>query len=90
MGTPIERRQLQQANAVEQNADRLKQQPQIVDGIRSRLRKAAKAKPTFGRSNSVAEFLLAPNDAEKPKGAESKQPIVTSVSLIGFGKDLAR
>ncbi len=83
-------RQLRQANAVEQTADRLKQQPQIMDGIRSRLRRAAKAKPTFDRSGSVAEFVLPPeeDDKPKPKGNEFKEPAVTNVKLTGFGKDL--
>ena len=83
-------RQLRQANAVEQTADRLKQQPQIIDGIRTRLRRAAKAKPTFDRSGSVAEFILPPEEVEKPKekGSEFKEPPVSNVKLTGFGNDL--
>lgn len=83
-------RQLRQANAVEQTADRLKQQPQIIDGIRSRLRRAAKAKPTFDRSGSVAEFVLPleEDDKPKPKGTEFKEPAATNVKLTGFGNDL--
>ena len=83
-------RQLRQANAVEQTADRLMQQPQVIDGIRSRLRRAAKAKPTFDRSGSVAEFILPPEEEEKPKekGSPFKEPAVTIVKLTGFGNDL--
>ncbi len=82
-------RQLRQANAVEQTADRLKQQPQILDGIRNRLRKAAKGTPKFDRSQSVAEFLLAPDEGDTPaKPPEFKEPPVTTVKLTGFGNDL--
>lgn len=82
-------RQLRQANAVEVTADRLKQQPQILDGIRSRLRKAAKETPKFDRSQSVAEFFLTPDDSDKPKAGEFKEPPVTNLKLVGFGNDLA-
>lgn len=83
-------RQLRQANAVEQTADRLKQQPQILDGIRNRLKKAAKGTPKFDRTGSVAEFILAPDEEEvtPAKPAASKEPPVTSVKLTGFGNDL--
>ena len=81
-------RQLRAANAVEQTAERLKQQPQILDGIRTRLRKAAKGKPAFDRSGGVAEFLLAPDETETPKPGEFKDPPLTNVKLIGLGNDL--
>ena len=83
-------RQLRQANAVEQTAENLKQQPQILDGIRNRLKKAAKATPKFDRSQSVAEFVLAPDEGDAPaKPPEFKEPPVTNVKLTGFGNDLA-
>lgn len=82
-------RQLRLANAVEQTADRLKQQPEILDGIRTRLRKAAKATPKFDRSQSVADFILTPEPGDTPKPPEFKEPAVTDVKLIGFGNDLA-
>ncbi len=85
-------RQLRQANAVEQTAEALKVQPQILDGIRNRLKKAAKGSPKFDRTGSVAEFLLAPdkNEEETPaKPAAPKDPPVTNVKLTGFGSDLA-
>lgn len=82
-------RQLRLGNAVEQTAEKLKQQPQILDGIRSRLRKAAKGTPKFDRSQSVAEFLLTPDEGDTPKPPEFKEPPVTNVKLIGFGSDLA-
>lgn len=84
-------RQLRQANAVEQTADRLKQQPQILDGIRNRLKKAAKGTPKFDRTGSVAEFILAPDEEEvtPAKPAASTEPPVTNVKLTGFGNDLA-
>lgn len=84
-------RQLRQANAVEQTAEALKVQPQILDGIRNRLKKAAKGTPKFDRTQSVAEFLLAPDKEEETpaKPAEPKEPPVTNVKLTGFGNDLA-
>lgn len=82
-------RQLRLANAVEQTADRLKQQPEILDGIRARLRKAAKATPKFDRSQSVAEFILTPEEGDTPKPPEFKEPAVKDVKLVGFGNDLA-
>lgn len=84
-------RQLRQANAVEQTAEALKVQPQILDGIRNRLKKAAKGTPKFDRTGSVAEFILAPDKEEEApaKPAAPKEPPVTNVKLTGFGKDLA-
>lgn len=81
-------RQLRQANAVEQTADRLKQQPEILDGIRTRLRKAAKGAPKFDRSQSVAEFILTPEPGDTPKPPEFKEPTVNGVKLVGLGNDL--
>ena len=82
-------RQLRLANAVEQTADRLKQQPEILDGIRARLRKAAKATPKFDRSQSVADFILTPEPGDTPKPPEFKEPPVKDMKLVGFGNDLA-
>ncbi|MFM9963382.1 MAG: hypothetical protein ACKV2Q_19405 [Planctomycetaceae bacterium] len=82
-------RQLRLANAVEQTADRLKQQPEILEGIRVRLRKAAKGTPKLDRSQSVAEFILTPEEGDTPKPAEFKEPAVKDVKLVGFGNDLA-
>lgn len=83
-------RQLRQANAVEQTADQLKQQPQILDGIRNRLKKAAKGTPKFDRSQSVAEFILTPDEGDTPaKPPAFTEPPVTNAKLTGFGNDLA-
>ena len=84
-------RQLRQTNAVEQTAERLKQQPQVLDGIRNRLRQAAKVTPTFDRSQSVAEFLLTPAEADPPSKrpeSQAKEAPVRIVKLTGFGNDL--
>ena len=82
-------RQLRKANAVEQTADQLSQQPELLDAIRNRLKKAAKETPQFDRSQSVAEFLLKPDAGDIPKPPEFKEPPVTNVKLVGFGNDLA-
>jgi len=81
-------RQLRVANAVDQAAERLKQQPQILDGIRTRLKTAAKSAPKFDRSGAIAEFLLQPEEKEAPNPGEYKEPPVTNVKLVGLGDDL--